>query len=414
MKRSVLALAAAGLLTSACATQGGETVSPPPRLEAAGVVMARPASSIDYGSVRIGSRELGYALGRQLVAEGADTNLVYSPTSLAIAFAMLREGAEGKTAASIDRVLHLPADRQTSYNGLVTELARPGGGNTLDIGNGLFIDPTLSVVPSYLTALKKWYGAGIYRTPFPSPALDDINAYVDTSTHGRIPHPIAKLPDGAYFALINTVYLHAAWQQPFERYATAPAPFATAAGSRVTAQMMTRSGNIDYASGPGWQAVRLPYRGDQLSMWVMLPTGAEKAIELLSPEVLASTGSRFTSRRLVLRLPKWDIGNLLDLEPTLKGMGLSDTFDGSGDYRGLTNDARFAVVQVLQQANITVAEKGTVAAAATAIIAVPESAEPAPTLTFDADHPFAFAIMDNTTGTPLFEGVVGDPSAQAG
>jgi serine protease inhibitor len=40
-----------------------------------------------------------------------------------------------------------------------------------------------------------------------------------------------------------------------------------------------------------------------------------------------------------------------------------------------------------------------------------ESAVPVqPGTVFDADHPFAFAVMHDATGTPLFEGVVGDPS----
>ena len=51
----------------------------------------------------------------------------------------------------------------------------------------------------------------------------------------------------------------------------------------------------------------------------------------------------------------------MDLTKTLKGLGL-DIF-GVGDFSGLTPDAAFVISQVLQQANITVGEKGTVAAA---------------------------------------------------
>ena len=173
--------------------------------------------------------------------------------------------------------------------------------------------------------------------------------------------------------------------------------------------MMHSSGTTDYASGPGWQAVRLPYRGDRLSMWVMLPAAGASAVDLLSPAALAAADKGFQPASVDLSLPRWNLDNKMDLTDTLKSMGL-DIF-GSGDFSGLTPDVGFYISQVLQQANITVGEKGTVAAAATAIIGDEAAAvPPAHQVTFRADHPFAFAIMDNTTGTPLFEGTVSDPS----
>ena len=65
--------------------------------------------------------------------------------------------------------------------------------------------------------------------PFPSPAVDVINSYVDTNTHGRIPELIKVLDPNAVFALINTVYLNAKWQTPFDKADTQDAPFTTAA-----------------------------------------------------------------------------------------------------------------------------------------------------------------------------------------
>ena len=32
---------------------------------------------------------------------------------------------------------------------------------------------------------------------------------------------------------------------------------------------------------------------------------------------------------------------------------------------------------------------------------------------FEADHPFAFAVLHDATGSPLFEGVVGDPTGES-
>jgi len=409
MKRQLVAgVASLGLLAAACGTASSGPPGATRHLAADHVAMLRPAAHVDYRTLADGNRQLGYVLAQKLAVDADQGNMVFSPTSLAVAFAMLREGARGQTAAVIDRVLHLPTDRHTSYNALVTALRTPGPGNILDVGNGLFIDPDLAVRQSYLVALKKCYGAGVVQTPFPSPAQDVINAFVDTNTHGRIPHLIDQLDPNAVFALINTVYLNAKWQSPFDKSDTQEAPFTTADKASVSAHMMHSLGSTDYASGPGWQAVRLPYRGDRLSMWVMLPTGATKPLDLLAPAALAAAGADFHSTSVDLRLPRWDLDNKMDLTKTLQTLGL-DIF-GSGDFRGLTPNPSFAVSQVLQQANITVGEKGTVAAAATAIIGETSAQAPPPDqVTFNADHPFAFTIMDNTTGTPLFEGTVSDP-----
>lgn len=411
MKRQMVAgLASLVLLVAACgsATTDGPAAK---QLVAKNVAMVRPAAGVDYGALANGNRALGYALAKKLAVAASDGNMVYSPTSLAIAFAMLREGAVGLAAADIDRVLRLPADRHTSYNALVTALRKPGSGNVLNIGNGLFIDPALAVQPSYLVSLKKWYGAGVFQTPFPAPAQDDINGYVNTNTHGRIPHLIDELDPRAVFALINTVYLNAKWQSPFDKAVTQDAPFTTADRSTVSAHMMHSVGDLGYASGQGWRAVRLPYRGDRLSMWVMLPTGSASPLDLLAPDVLAVADSRFRSASVALSLPRWDIDNKMDLTGTLQQLGLANVFGGAADFRGLTQDPSFVISQVLQQANITVGERGTVAAAATAIIGeVGAPAPPRDQVIFNANHPFAFAIVDNTTGTPLFEGTVSDPS----
>ena len=418
MKRQlVVGLAGLALVTAACGSAAPHRASAPDpdpgatgtQLSASHVAMARPPAHVDYRTLADGNRRLGYALAQRFATKDADGNLVFSPTSLAIAFAMLREGAKGQAARLIDQVIHLPVDRHTSYNALVTALGEPGSGNVLDVGNGLFIDPSLSIQPSYLVALKKWYGAGVVQTPFPSPALDVINSYVDANTHGRIPKLLEQLDPSAVFALVNTVYLNAKWQTPFDPADTQDGAFTTAQKTTVNAHLMHSQGTTDYAAGPGWQAVRLPYRGDRLSMWVMLPSRGGAPVDLLNPATLAAAARGFHPTSVDLTLPRWANNNRMDLTTTLQALGL-DIF-GNGDFSGITPDAGFYISQVLQQADITVGEKGTVAAAATAIIGDEVAGVVPGTMTrFTADHPFAYAIVDNTTGTPLFEGTVSDPS----
>jgi serpin B len=70
------------------------------------------------------------------------------------------------------------------------------------------------------------------------------------------------------------------------------------------------------------------------------------------------------------------------------------------------------ISKAIHQTFVDVDEKGTEAAAATAIAmragAAPRQAEPA---VFRADHPFLFLIRDDATGSILFLGRLADPPA---
>jgi serpin B len=412
MRKSRPVAVACGVLLVATGCQSeadGPDAAVAAHLEASSVSMAPVAARLSYRDLAVGQLELGSELAESLSSDHG--NLVYSPASLAIAFAMLREGASGRTAREIDSALHLPADRQAAYNGLLHQLAEAQHGDVLEVGDGLFLDPSLTVEQSYLRAIKQVYGAGVEQTDFPGEAVDVINGWVDRGTHGRIPRLVDQLDPDSVFALVNTIYLDAKWRYPFLAPETFHAPFTTATGSRLSVQTMHQTAELDYAEGSGWQAVRLPYRGGSMSMWVLLPAAGGDPKDLLKQTVLSGLRAEVSPTLVDLSLPRWDTETTANLTDVLEELGMTHTFYGSGDFSAVTADPAFAVTQVLQQANITVAEKGTKASAATAIIGEAGAAAPLPDpVRFTADHPFAFVVLHDATGVPLFEGTVGDPS----
>jgi serine protease inhibitor len=402
---SILALTACGSRSTADQTDGGRRGE----FLQSDVAVAHAARSVDFASTTRGLRDLGHDLATLLPADTGAGGQVFSPASLAIAFAMLREGAGPDSAREIDDVMRLPTDRQTAYNALLHALADVGGGDTLEVNDALFLDPELSVKQAYLDAIKKWYDAGLHQTEFPDPALEDINGWVKTHTHGRIPRLLDDLDPQAVFALVNTIYLNAKWAEPFDPDDTHDAVFTTDEGDAESVKTMHKQGPLDYADGDGWQAVRLPYAGGKLSMWVLVPDASGDPKDLLTSDVLEHATSGATRTTVDLSLPRWDTETKADLTDVLKRLGMGATIGATGQYPGITDDPRFFVSQVIQQANITVGEKGTEAAAATAIVGE-VSGMVAQGAQVRADHPFAYAIVQDDSGAPLFEGVVADPS----
>jgi serine protease inhibitor len=88
-------------------------------------------------------------------------NLVYSPSSISIALAMVREGAQGQTAAEIDRVLGTKngSDAKAFVRSFKTPAREPGGRMPpeLAVANRIFADAATSFEQPFLDVTSKAY-----------------------------------------------------------------------------------------------------------------------------------------------------------------------------------------------------------------------------------------------------------------
>jgi len=170
--------------------------------------------------------------------------------------------------------------------------------------------------------------------------------------------------------------------------------------------------SLPYASADGWQAVELPYVGGSLAMTVIIPEDLTAFEAALTPERLAAITGALESRPVILTLPKFGTETKIDLATTLAAMGMPTAFQyPPADFTGITTEERLFISAVIHQANIDVDEKGTTAAAATAVVMRAGSA-PAEPVTLTVDHPFLFALRDIPTGAVLFLGRITDPAVE--
>jgi serpin B len=243
---------------------------------------------------------------------------------------------------------------------------------------------------------------------FNSPeATEIINAWVREQTADRIKNLFDQLGAETKVVLANAVYFKADWARSFAPGATTTESFTRADGSTVRAPMMHQESELRYATSDTWRAVELPYADGKIAMWVLVPTGQTTPAELLAPDTFADVATRLAPGLVDLSLPRWDFATDLDLIPPLRELGMNVPFGPGADFSGMLPGV--SIDQVVHEANITVDEEGTEAAAATGIAVVPTSASSRP-VTIRADHPFAFALVDTDNGTPLFIGHVADPT----
>jgi serpin B len=221
------------------------------------------------------------------------------------------------------------------------------------------------------------------------------------------------LDPGTRLVLVNAIYLKAAWQTAFSESATNTAPFTKLDGTTADVPTMHATSELAYASGDGWQAVELPYVGGKLAMDVILPEDLRAFEAALNAETLQSIIGGLADAQVKLALPKFKADTHVELGDLLAAMGMPTAFSGSADFSGITKDERLQITAVVHQANIDVDEKGTTAAAATAVV-MGKTAIPSQQVTLTVDHPFLFALRDLETGAVLFLGRIGDPAAAAG
>jgi len=169
---------------------------------------------------------------------------------------------------------------------------------------------------------------------------------------------------------------------------------------------------ISYVDGDGFQIVELPYQGGTAVMDIIVPDQGEFAsIESeLDGDKISVMLASLQPAALELGLPKFSFGASFDLGEQLAALGMPDAFDRDlADFSGMTGARDLYISKVLHQAFVAVDEKGTEAAAATAVIMGPTSA-PMPQAQLIVDRPFVFAIRDLASGQILFLGRVLDPT----
>jgi serpin B len=413
-------LASAGL--AACSDgPGGPAPAAPDDLLLAGSDVARSPGTIGAVPDAVASVS-GLAGGLYDALAAEPGNLAFSPYSVAVALAMTLNGAGGETAAEMRDVLH--AHDLGALNGGLAALSLhleglAGRRISLDTANALLGQRDTTWQQPFLDDLARWYGAGMrlvdYRLAAES-ARGLINGWTARQTHDRIPEIVAPgVLDGlTRLVLVNAVYLKAPWAEPFELEATRRRPFVTDTGRTVAADMMTAGlETARWGAGDGWEAVRLAYRRGELAMTVVLPAEGRLADVSAAvaagglPEILAA------ARRagVMLSLPRWRFRTHASLDEALRGLGMRAAFDErAADFRGMTRQERLCVSTVLHEAFIAVDEKGTEAAAATAVVMRTVSA---PILEHEVvvDRPFLFVVHDVAHLTPLFVGRVTDPTA---
>jgi len=295
----------------------------------------------------------------------------------------------------------------------------------LAVANRLFGEKHYTFRPEFLDLLNTKFGAPFQPMDFrhsSKAATKTINDWVAEKTKDRIQNlvPAGALNDLTRLVLVNALYMKAPWAETFEEHATKPRPFHVRGGESANVPTMNIQKNFGYTKTNGVTVVSLPYKNNELQFLIILPDDANglAAVESkLTADQLAGWAN-LQNERINLFLPKFKMEPpTLPLGDALKKLGMTTAFDippGSANFDRMaprTPNDYLAISDVFHKTFISVDEKGTEAAAATAVAMVAMSAEmrPQQPVEVKVDHPFLFAIQHRASGACLFLGHLADP-----
>lgn len=423
--RSLVLIVVALLLVCACCGDSEETGGVPGG--EARAPLERSGHSAD--AAQAGARAVnGLGLDLLRLNGGLDAgNVALSPWSIATSLAMTRVGARGKTATEMDRVLHVadPGAYDQAMNSLdqavrARNQSLPVGDDEplvvdLSAANRLFAQTGLHLLDEFVDTLSAFYRTEVGEVDYKNAteaARRTINEWIADETRQRIRELIAEgvLDSATRLVLANAVYLRADWSIPFDNNATIDRTF-HAPNRDVTVPFMQGTEQWRWSEGDGWTAIELPYVGGDLAMTLVVPDdGQFNDFVSRFDETMLERVVTTTPARVKLRLPKFDLDHSVMLAEQLRTLGMPLAFGDAADLSGVTTDEPLQIAEVIHQANITVDEKGTVAAAATATVARTTSAIAGDPKELDVDRPFLFLLRDRPTGALLFAGQVTNPA----
>ncbi len=366
------------------------------------------------------SNEFSFEMYQELVS--GDENVFFSPYSITTALGMAYEGARGQTASEMAEVLDLPTDNQTrwdlmwSYQGYFNQDV---DSYDLSTANAYWLRQNADLKEVYRTAMESYYLAHGEELDFagdPEGSAETINGWVEDQTNDKIKDLLSPTDINAltYLILTNAIYFKSDWKYQFDSDATQDRPFFKSNGDNIQAEMMHMDDediNFNYTENEDCQLLKLPYKNDELSMYILLPKENDIASleAILDNEYLNEMKENLYQDYVKIYLPKFKFEQKYNLNDVLIDMGMPTAFSDGADFSGMTETVPLYIEKVIHQSFVEVNEEGTEAAAATAVIVGELTSIPPQPPVFNANHPFIFFIEHEETGQILFMGKVENP-----
>lgn len=340
-----------------------------------------------------------------------DENYMVSPFSLKMAMMLAANGAENATRSEILQGLNIrDLDEYNSNAKALIEKYNSTKSVKLNVANSIWLNEDragkdVDFADEYEDLVERYY-FGEAEVEDAGDIAREINKWIDKKTNGKIKNMLDEKERASFLSvLVNTIYFKGEWQNQFNKDNTYKETFTDRNSEESDIDFMHMTDRFSYYEDDNMKMVRLPYKGNDLAMYFVLPTNEEKMD-------IASALEEMNVSKVRLSIPKFKTEYKLSFVDILKSLGINTAFDSEKAefknkmFEGISTNDNVWIDDVLQKTFIEVDEDGTEAAAATAVIMKNTAAFPIEEeiKEFKADKPFIYFILDEGTKEVLFMG----------
>jgi serpin B len=368
------------------------------------------------------TNDFGFRLLSQLNSDREpNENIIISSFSIALALAMIYNGAKGKTKEAISQTLGLTGlsleEINESNRILISIQDQFDPKVELNIANSIWVRQEIPLVSEFIDRLENSYASKITSLDFEDfKAANIINQWIANQTRNKIPQIVShEIVRNNILLLINAIYFKGKWTKEFDKEKTKDRLFTLLDGSQKKHPMLADWGYYDYYETKKFQAISLPYGNRRISLYIFLPTSNSSIKEFqksLNSRNWQKWMASFEELEGFIALPRFKLEYETYLNNVLTNLGMGIAFDKEdANFQGISTEP-LMISKILHKTLVEVNEKGTEAVAVTAIMIGSSSMGPTKEkkkFKMIVDRPFFCAIRDNQTGVILFMGFIREP-----
>ncbi len=353
------------------------------------------------------------------VSKERNDNILISGLSVMPALAMTQNGAEENTLQQMNDVLAMDNQTANDYFMAYSQQLAQEKNKKMYLANSIWIKDaeSITVQPSFLETNKKYYNAEIEQLAFDDAALAKINSWVKENTNNMIDKLIDKISGDAIMYLVNAIYFESEWQNNYTPRSVTDKKFTLENGTEQDAKMMY-SVEKYYLEDKDTLGVIKPYKGGKYQFIAIMPNKGIKMKDYLNSLTAEKIDSLLKNKHeadVYTTLPQFETEYDIELSAVLKALGMTDAFNPlKANFQSLASvqsaEEKIIISRVLHKTKLTLDEKGTKAAAATAVEMTKTTAMPPmyekEKKEVNLNRPFVYMIYDSKNQVPVFIGTL--------
>lgn len=349
----------------------------------------------------------------ELSDDVANKNILISPLSIFLALSMVYNGSANETKNAIAATLQLDDITTTQLNEtckqLIEQLSADDTDVTVSVANAIWYNKALCPLTSFLNINKNYFHTGIQHIT----TAEAVNTWVADKTNGKMTNVVNNIDEDTLMLLINTIYFNAGWKQAFKEYNTYSSSFYLQNNNAVEVKFMSQAITTNYHIDTNYRIVELPYGNkSSFSMYIIDGNNNAGIVKLTNELTIGALKKMVAHMRVTeidLNLPKWESSYSINgVKQLLTQLGMGIAFTNAADFSNMYTEPAF-IGDAVHKTYINVTEKGTVAAAVTAMFLAAGAAPPAPKPIITFNRPFLYIIASKKTGAMLFTGILNNP-----